>query len=115
MINAAIGTAEPYHVGSVDELAQKLAVGLWIVLPHQALGGYYDLHSYLGAVHDECTRLGIVERTIPIPRKDMTVIVNEDKLPTFEQITDSVRHLDRIRWLGQKLRPELPARVARGE
>jgi hypothetical protein len=106
---------EPYHVRDVAELAQKLAVGNWVVFPHENLGDQCDLDTWLAAVADACAELDVVERVVTIPRKDLTIVFNAELPPAEGQVHDSVRRVELDRWMGRQLRAELAVRTARGE
>ncbi len=106
---------EPYYVRDAAELAQKLALGLWLVFPHERLGDECDLTTWKAAVHEACLDLNVVEETITIPRKDLTIVVNAEQVPNAEEVQASVSRIELDRWIERELRPELPVRVARGE
>lgn len=107
--------AEPYYVRDVAELAQKLAVGQWIVFRHEYLGDVCDLPTWTAALREACLQLDVVERVVTIPRKDLTIVFNAEKVPNAEEVQASVSRAELDRWLERELRPELPARVARSE
>ncbi|MEV6876249.1 hypothetical protein [Amycolatopsis sp. NPDC051128] len=109
----AIG--EPYHVDDVGEIAQKLALGRWVVFRHEYLGDVCDLDTWTGAVRDACAQIDVVERVVTIPRKDLTIVFNAEKVPTAGQVQESVSRVELDRWLERALRPELPTRIAGGE
>lgn len=106
---------EPYYVRDLNELAQKLAVGQWIVFRHEYLGDLCDLDTWTAALRGACLALDVVERVITIPRKDLTVVFNAEKVPNAEEIQASVSRAELDRWIERELRPELPVRIARGE
>lgn len=109
------GVAEPYHVRDVPELAQKLAVGFWIVFRHEHLGDVCDLDTWTAALRDACEQIDVVERVVTIRRKDLTVVFNAEKLPSAEQVQASVCRAELDRWIARELQPELPTRRARSE
>ena len=109
------GVAEPYRVDDPAELAQKLALGHWIVFRHEYLGDVCDLETWLAEVREECLRLNVIDQPIAIPGKDLTVIVNAGNIPDFDLVQESVSRVLVDRWLGRELGPELAVRVARGE
>jgi hypothetical protein len=102
--------AEPYRVRDVAELAQKLAVGLWIVFRHEYLGDVCDLTTWTAALRDACAELDVVEHVVTIPRKDLTVVFNAEKVPNAEQVQASVSRAELDRWIERELRPEVPGR-----
>jgi len=107
--------AAPYRVRDTAELAQKLALGLWAVLPRDALGDFCDLGAWKAAVRHECRPHGIDPFFVDIPRKDLTVVFNPAMPPTDEQVHESVRRVELDRWMGHQPGPELLVRTARGE
>ncbi|RSD22019.1 hypothetical protein [Amycolatopsis eburnea] len=107
--------AEPYYVRDAAELAQKLALGLWVVLPREALGDDCDLDTWKAALRTACEPHDVDAFFVDIPRKDMTVAVNSAALPSDDEIHESVRRVELDRWLGRELQPELAARIERGE
>ena len=107
--------ADPYYVRDAAELAQKLALGLWLVFPHERLGDECDLPTWKAAVRDACAQLDVVERVVTILRKDLTIVFNAEKVPNADEIPASVSLTELDRWTERELRPELPVRVARGE
>ncbi len=106
---------EPYYVGSLDELAQKLDGGGWIVFRSEHLGDVCDLGTWIEALRAACAELDVVEQVLLIPRKDVTVVFNVENVPPFEQIQASIERALLDRWLERDLRPELAVRKARGE
>lgn len=111
----ADSVAEPYRVQDPAEVAQKLALGSWVVFRHEFQADECGLSAWLGAVRAACAELDVVEEVVTIFRKDMTVVFNAEKVPSAEQVKASVSRAELDRWLERELRPELPARVARGE
>jgi ribosomal protein L7Ae-like RNA K-turn-binding protein len=111
----ASGVAEPFYVSDVAELAQKLAVGFWVVFRHEHLGDVCDLDTWTAVLRDACEQIGVVERVVTIPRKDLTVVFNAEKVPSAEQVQASVSRAELDRWIARELRPELETRPARGE
>jgi hypothetical protein len=107
--------AEPYYVRDAAELAEKLALGLWVVLPRAALGDACDLDTWKPAVRTACEPHVVDPFFVDIPRKDMTLVVNPAALPTDDAIHESVRRVELDRWLGRRLQPELTVRTLRGE
>ncbi|MET8848036.1 hypothetical protein [Amycolatopsis sp. NPDC004625] len=107
--------AEPYYVRDVAELAQKLALGMWMVFRHEHLGDVCDLDTWKAALREACAQLDVVERVVTIPRKDLTVVFNAELVPSAEQVQASVSRVELDRWIARELRPEIPARIARGE
>ncbi|EOD64431.1 hypothetical protein [Amycolatopsis vancoresmycina] len=107
--------AEPYYIRDPAELAQKLALGHWLVFTHERLGDECDLPTWKAAVREACLDLNVVEETITIPRKDLTIVFNAEKVPDAEEIRASVSRAELDRWIARELRPELQTRLARGE
>lgn len=107
--------AEPYYVTDLNELAKKLDAGLWIVFRHEYLGDVCDLETWTAALRGCCVALDVVEETITIPRKDLTIVFNAEKVPNAEEVQASVSRAELDRWIERELRPELSVRKARGE
>ncbi|RSD23952.1 hypothetical protein [Amycolatopsis eburnea] len=111
----ADSVAEPYRVHDPTEVAQKLALGAWVVFRHEFQNDGCDLVSWLEAVRAACAGLDVVEEVITIFPKDLTVVINAEIVPTAEQVQASVSRVELDRWTERNLPPELPARAARGQ
>lgn len=107
--------ADPYRVKDPAEVARELAAGRWVVFRHEYQTDECDLGAWLGAVRDACAQLDVVEQSVTISRKDLTVVFNAENVPTLDQVQASVSRVEVDRWMDRELLPELPARVARGE
>lgn len=107
--------AEPYHVADIAELAQKLSVGMWVVFRHEFLSDVCDLETWTAEVSAACARLDVVERVVTITKRDLTIVFNAEKVPTDEQVHESVRRVELDRWTERELQPELTVRTSRGE
>jgi hypothetical protein len=105
--------AEPFYVTDVAELAQKLALGGWVVFRHEALGDTCDLATWIAVVRGACAQLDVVERVVTIARRDLTIVFNAEDVPTDDQIHESVRRVEHDRWMDRELRSELAVRTAR--
>ncbi|MFD9892913.1 hypothetical protein ACFWY9_26505 [Amycolatopsis sp. NPDC059027] len=90
----------PYQVKDFDEMARKLCLGEWLVLRHEHLCGI-DLDIWKEGVDRACAALGIDVMMQDIPHKDLTVVFNtaREMVPRIEQIHDSIRRIERYRWL----------------
>ncbi|MEA5367846.1 hypothetical protein VA596_50510 [Amycolatopsis sp., V23-08] len=102
-------------MNDLNELAQKLAAGNWIVFRHEYLGDLCDLETWTAALRGCCAALDVVEVLVTITRKDLTIVFNAEKVPDAEAVQASVSRAELDRWLDRELRPELPARAARGK
>jgi hypothetical protein len=108
-------SAEPYFVRDLNELAKKLDDGKWIVFRHEYLGDVCDLATWTAELRDACLDLNVIEETITIPRKDLTIVFNTEKVPDAEEIQASVSRVELDRWIEREPRSELSVRKARGE
>lgn len=109
------GVSEPYRVHDPIELAQKLALGRWLVLRHEHLGDVCDLGTWIEALRLACADLDVIEQALIIPRKDLTVVFNAENAPRFEQVQASIERAELDRWLERELSPEVPTRRATGK
>ncbi|MFD9887979.1 hypothetical protein ACFWY9_01455 [Amycolatopsis sp. NPDC059027] len=106
------GVAEPYQVKDFDVLAQKLFLGEWIVLRHEHLCDI-DLDVWKEGIDLACVDVGIEVEFVDLRRKDITVVFNaaRDKLPTEDQIHESIRRVARDRRLGHVPPTDLVAKT----
>jgi hypothetical protein len=85
---------EPYMVHDLHALAGELLLGKWCVYRWEHCGPDREPATWKAALAEKCRATGVDVDFIDIPRKNVTVAVNTERLPTLEQVTDSVSAID---------------------
>jgi hypothetical protein len=83
----------------------KLILGEWLIFDHEWNRTGPDPVLWQEIVREVCDGESVPVVFITIPRHDLTVVVNPDRQPSFEQVRESVDAMLHHRWPGTPIPP----------
>jgi hypothetical protein len=103
--------ASPYMAGTARDVVGKLLLGQWLIFDHQWGRSGPDPALWQEIVQEACESQGVPVAFIAIPRHDLTVVVNPQQQPTFDQVRESVDAMLHHRFTGTPIPSEVVAKT----
>lgn len=94
-----MSTAELERV-DFDEIAGKLASGLWMAYPYETYG-QLDRDEWNDQLVKHLEQRGVQAEVIDLRKKSIVIVVNAVALPTLDQVKGTVAAIQHVRSLGR--------------